>query len=474
MCGIIGIINHKSIASTSCEVYRGLLTLQHRGQDAAGILSFDANKKRFYQHKDLGLVSSVFDSGQLEKLKGNMAIGHTRYATAGTDEREDLQPLVSGQALGVGMVHNGNLLNYRQLEEKLRVNYGQQLLTSNDLEIILNYWSYQTGQGPFSFERAQKAVAKIFEKVIGGYAVVGMVATHGLFAFRDPNGLRPLVLGKKDGAYCICSEDMTLNFLEYQFVRDIAPGELIFINMQGEIQSVIVGRARSASCMFEWVYFSGAESTVEGRSVYGARLALGEYLGQRVQKFIAEGKICPDIVVPIPDTSRPTAIALAEYLKLPYREALIKNRYIYRSFILESHEKREKAVQLKLSPVRSEIEGKNILLIDDSVVRGTTSRRIIALLKKYGAKNITMASACPMIKHPCYYGIDFPVSSELIAHQRSEEAIADMLGLDAMIYLNLDDLPRAIGCSGLCMACLNGDYPTSLEGVGQYSQERRP
>jgi len=489
MCGVLGLITpcNETSASAAFEVYRGLLTLQHRGQDAAGILTYDENSKRFYCHKDLGLAAAVFDQQTIQRLRGNVAIGHTRYATVGSNDREDLQPMMSGYANGVGMAHNGNIVNYYSLKEMLHKKYKQQLLTHNDLEVLINLWVHHVAKNvsttnsedkSFTFEKATTAVEKIFELAVGGFAVVGMVAGVGLFGFRDPNGIRPLALGKRVDAsgtsYILSSETVTMNFLGFEYLRDIAPGEFILIDNDGKIQNKIISNAKRVShCMFEWIYFSAAESVLDGQSVYAARLGLGKVLSRRIKVMIKEGQIAPDIIVAVPDTSRATAIALSEALQIPYREALIKNRYVQRSFILNSHQKREDAVFLKLSPVPSEIAGKRILLVDDSVVRGTTSKRIIALLRKYGAKEVTLVSACPPIRYPCYYGLDFPSGSELIASQYQENEIAKILDADGMVYLDISDLAEALGTNALCKACLDGSYPTDVKDGDLFSTNRR-
>ncbi|MBL6989499.1 MAG: amidophosphoribosyltransferase [Bacteriovoracaceae bacterium] len=488
MCGIIGVvgpfsaIEKNSSSQASYDVYRGLLTLQHRGQDAAGILSFDQTKKRFHHHKQAGLVANVFDKQKLEKLTGDMAIGHNRYATVGGDSQEDLQPMVTGLSHGVAMAHNGNIINYHSLASSFSDKHHMQLLTTNDVEIILNLWSKymcETCDNAFDFKKAFKAVSKVFETVLGGYSVIGVVANAGLIAFCDPNGLRPLILGRKkvgenSYAYCVASETIALNFLEYEYVRDVAPGELIFIDLKGKLQSqvAVLPETGRSNCMFEWAYFSAAESTLEGKSVYGVRLELGKLLAKRVRGLIQKKLIAPDIVVPVPDTSRPAAISLAQELGIPYREALIKNRYIHRSFILDSQQKRERMIELKLSPISSEIKGKKILLVDDSIVRGTTAKRIVALLKKHGAKEITLTSACPPIRYPCFYGIDFPDSTKLLASQKEEDEIAQILGVKKVVYLAIKDLIAAIGSDKLCLACLNNSYPTSTSEGENFAKMR--
>lgn len=488
MCGVIGVIGpiKKPYWSerAAYEAYRGLLTLQHRGQDAAGILTYDFSKRRFIQTKNLGLVATVFNQENLDSLSGEMAIGHTRYATVGSDGVEDLQPMVAPIPYGVGMVHNGNIVNYYQLADELKTKEKTQLLSDNDIEVMLQIWSknlvsnWVGDKRDFDFEMAINASKVLLDRVEGAFALLTMVADAGLIALRDPDGIRPLVLGRKklaedSYAYCVCSETLTLNFLGYDYYRDVQPGELIFISKEGHLQAQQIKRSQKKShCMFEWIYFSGAESTIDSKSVYGARLELGKVLAKKVIDHISNENINPDFVCPVPDTSRTAAIALAEEVKLPYREGLIKNRYIQRSFILNEQEAREKAVELKLSPVQSEIEGKNILLVDDSVVRGTTSKKIISLLKRYGAKNVTLAITCPPLRYACYYGIDFPNSDSLIANNKNEKQIASYVGADSVIYLDEDDVKEAIGISELCMACVNNNYPTNVQGAQVFSERR--
>lgn len=488
MCGVIGVIGpyheEKVPFWAAYEAYRGLLTLQHRGQDAAGVLSFDKDRRKFFGKKELGLVSQALNQSDLEACTGNMAIAHTRYATIGSDGVSDLQPMVTGFPFGVGMVHNGNILNYHSLAKKLGEKFDFQLLTNNDLELMLHLWcqkileNRETVNAPLEFSHVKKAAKAIFSEANGAYALVGMMANVGMFALRDPNGIRPLVLGKRQGKkgeeYCVASETLALNFLGFDFVRDIKPGEVVLITTKGEVYSeVVVGPTRKAHCMFEWVYFAGAESSIEEKSVYSTRLNLGRVLAKKVKESWDKGEISPDFVCPVPDTSRTSSISLAETLKLPYREGLIKNRYIQRSFILNTQDKREKAVELKLSPVKSEIEGKNILLVDDSVVRGTTSQKIIDLLKKNGAKEITLAITCPPLRYGCFYGIDFPQKSELIANGRDLDAIAHWVGANKVIYLDNHDLEEAIGTKSLCMACVDNQYPTDISEGKTFANKRR-
>ena len=409
-----------------------------------------------------------------------MGVGHTRYATVGS--KEDLQPMMTGLPFGVGMVHNGNLVNYHSLAKKMAKKFNIQLLTGNDLELILQMWCcyllQEDGPSGFDFKKGLAAMKKVAAEVEGGYAIIGMVAKEGLIAFRDPKGIRPLVIGRKKVgekySYCICSETVAMNFLGHKYWRSVLPGEFVFIDKEGQIQSDIVKtEKKKAHCMFEWVYFSGAEGVLEERSVYTTRLQLGKRLALKAKEAIKRNEIDPWVVAPVPDTSRTASIALAENLNLPYREVFIKNRYSHRSFILDTQEKRKRTVEFKLSPVCSEIEGKNIMLVDDSIVRGTTSQRIVSLLKEYGAKEVTLAITCPPIRYPCYYGIDFPSPGELIAADRNIDQITKRVGAKKVIYLDEEDLKKAIGIDSLCMACLNNDYPTSVEEGTFFSQLRK-
>lgn len=483
MCGVVGVLHsylssNDVLVDAAYDVYRSLLTLQHRGQDAAGIVGYNFSERKFYSHKDLGLVGQVFNEKVLNSLSGDMAIGHTRYATTGSDSKLDLQPLVTGFPIGLGIAHNGNILNYHEVSRFFSQTRGNQLLTNNDLELFQNFWCQAFSQYKDNFLGALiHGAREIVENLRGAYALVGLVSDQGLFALRDPKGIRPLVLGqKKVGnrlSWIVCSETISLNYLGFTYVRDVAPGEMIFINKSGELFSKVVCEApKLKPCMFEWVYFSGAESSIENKSVYGVRLNLGIGLAKQVKPLIDRGEIKPDIVCPVPDTSRTSAISLAEELGLPYREGLIKNRYTQRSFILKDQESREKAIELKLSPVVSEIKNKNILLVDDSVVRGSTSIKIIELLKKHGAKEVTLAITCPPLRHACFYGIDFASEGQLVANGRTNDQIAKYIGAHKVVYLTNDNLKKSIGLSEVCAGCVDGNYPTKTEGSAEFKKRR--
>lgn len=502
MCGIVGIIGTSEAAR---EAFLSLTTLQHRGQDAAGILSYDASG--FHLVKNIGLVESVFTRENMASLTGDVAIGHARYSTIGRGDVLDVQPLLLSYPFGLGMAHNGNIVNCGELGKDLLSRGRRHLMTRSDTEVILNLFAEGlavspagNGQTDLEFEHICSAVKTIFKRVNGSYSIVTLVADQGLVAFRDPAGIRPLVLGKKQvapssaspgatemhrssTAYIVASESVALSFLGYELVRDIQPGEVLWIDKLGQVHSSVLAFQDFRHCMFEWVYFASPESIIDGVSVYGARIQLGKHLARLIKKQIDERKIEADIIVPVPETSRIAAIALAEELAIPYREVLIKNRYIKRTFILDSQEKRQKAVNLKLSPVRSEIEGKKVILVDDSIVRGTTSKKIIDLVRQAGATKIYFVSTCPPIRYPCYYGIDFPVQAELIASGRDLKQIEQELGADAVIYQNQEGLQDSIRIlaaaatltarAGMaradaaesyipCMACLDGMYPTDI------------
>lgn len=454
MCGIIGISN---LENASIDVFKGLLMLQHRGQDSAGILTYDEETNRFNLVKNLGFVSQVFKEEDLQNLKGKWGIGHTRYSTIGKIDKNDIQPMIENFPYGTGAVHNGNIENYLEIKNEVEAT-SRYLLTKNDLEVLMHYFAQgllKYNQNDF-FQTVKKSVSDIFQKFKGGYSYLSLIAGRGMVAFCDPKGIRPLILGKKEESYIFVSESNVLSFLGYEFVRDLKPGEIVYIDENNNFYSEVITQNQKASaCMFEWVYFSSAESTWKNKNMYQVRLNLGNHLAEKIKDLNLE----IDIVSPVPDTSRSAGIGLAETLNLPYREVLIKNRYVQRSFILNTQEKRKEAVNIKFSVVRELVEGKNILLVDDSIVRGTTSRKIVDLLRSYGANKIYMASTCPPITNPCFYGIAFPSKEELVMGQKTCDELAIELNADGVIFTDINDLKKSIDTDELCLGCLTGDYP---------------
>ena len=493
MCGVVGIMGTPDAAR---EAFLALTTLQHRGQDAAGILSYD--ESGFHRVKNLGLVESVFTRENMATLTGDIAIAHNRYSTVGRGDIGEVQPLVINYPFGLGMVHNGNIVNGVELAKELKSKSRRHLLTRSDTEILLNLLADELAKSADSsgestdamkFENICAAVQAICKRANGSFSVVTLIADHGLVAFRDPFGIRPLAYGKKavtpsktqpsGEAHMFVSESVALDFCGYELVKNLEPGEVVYIDMQGKVHSRVIAARERRHCMFEWIYFASPESVIDQVPVYGSRLELGKQLANRVKKELAQRGLSADLVVPVPETSRIAAITLAEELGVPYREVLIKNRYIKRTFILDSQDKRQKAVNLKLSPVKSEIKGKKILLVDDSIVRGTTSKKIIELVRKAGAEKVYIVSTCPPIRKPCFYGIDFPSEKELIAGELTHEEIEKELQADAVIYQTLEGLQSAIADAESpapggkpfgfkpCMACLDGKYPTDISTSGK-------
>ena len=472
MCGIIGIIG---TSQAPLETYQGLLLLQHRGQDAAGILNYDFDDHQYSLEKNQGFVDKVFTPESLAQMSGQMSIGHTRYSTVGKLDINDVQPMTLNYPYGLGIAHNGNLVNFDELKDFLTQKKKRFLFSKNDGEVLINlisdYLAYILKKNEFEHtefhpEILFSAIRYLFEYAKGGYSIVGTIAPFGLFACKDPNGIRPLILGKKsteqEDCYALASESFVLEFLGYKVERDLEPGEIIFISKDGKLHSSIINPDKKKQCMFEWVYFSNPESTLDGKSIYTSRLNLGRSLSKKIKKLIQDNEISPDFVVPVPETSKIAATAISEELALPLRPVLNKNRYIQRSFILNTQDSRENAVRLKLLPIKEDIVGKNLLVIDDSIVRGTTSKRIVKMLKDAGAKEVYFASTCPPITHPCGYGIDFPNSEDLIAFNKTKEEITDLLGCNKVIYQTEDDLKSVLG-EKICSACLTGDYPTGKE-----------
>jgi amidophosphoribosyltransferase len=466
MCGIVGITGSQNASE---KVQQGLLILQHRGQDSAGITSHDYKNAKFYTHKDLGQVAQVFGSKELAKLQGEVAIGHTRYSTIGEIKESDLQPMMVTYPYTVAMAHNGNLSNYLELKKEL-TNKGHFFTSDNDLEVLLHLLTANLSKSTHSefFEKLSFAVKEIINTAEGGYSVVATVGGEGLMAFRDRYGIRPLVYGVKRNSdqtlsHCFASETSVLNFLGFQLIGEVGPGELILVQPDGSLLKKDLMKVDKLPCMFEWIYFAGAESSIESRSVYETRLNLGRELATRISAWEGANEI--DIVVPVPDTSRASAIALSEDLKKPYREVLIKNRYVQRSFIENGQDRRKMTVNLKFNVIREQVEGKNILLVDDSIVRGTTSKKIVNLLREHGAKNVYLASTCPPIVSPCFYGIDFPQTTELVAANRTERELEAHLNVEKVFYNDISNLYEALGKINFCRSCLNSEYPYPVRGV---------
>jgi len=443
MCGIIAIIDKDNEIIDNAAI--SLSSLQHRGQDASGIITSEGDE--VFVKKELDGVHRVFTRQERESLKGKMGVGHTRYATQGKITLDDAQPLLTKTNPKIAIALNGNAINYFDLKEEFLKN-GKKLHTSVDTEIILKIFAEHYYKTRDFFEAARK----VLQKVRGAYSIVGMISGKGIFAIRDPYGIRPLVLGKKDNSYIFASETVAFQVIDYDYVRDVEPGEAVFISKDLKIEDRIVMQKGRAHCMFEWVYFASPNSMLEGRSVYKARLALGNLLSRNINRDNA------DVVIPVPDSGRTAAIKLSEDSKIKYREGLIKDRNVQRTFIMSSQKTREEHVKLKLRPIISILNNKRVAVVDDSIVRGTTSKRIIQTLKKGGVKSVTFVSACPPIRYPCFYGIDFATKKELVASDKSIEGIRKHLEADGLVYATVDDLRNAIR-RDVCMACITGEYP---------------
>ncbi|WP_096084521.1 amidophosphoribosyltransferase [Agaribacterium haliotis] len=444
MCGIVGIVGKSDV---NLALYDALTMLQHRGQDAAGIMTCDRGK--FAQQKALGLVKDVFRTRHMQRLVGNTGIGHVRYPTAGSSGPALAQPFYVNSPYGIALAHNGNLTNSAQLSEDLFKADLRHVNTDSDSEVLLNVFAHELQlQGKLKPEAEDifNAVSGVHKRVRGGYAAVAMIASYGLVAFRDVNGIRPLVFGAREveggKEYMIASESVALDTLGFELIRDVAPGEAIFISSDGEFHSrQCADNAKLTPCIFEHVYFARPDSIMDGVSVYKARLRQGEKLAEKIMQEFPEHDI--DVVVPIPDSSRVAGQAVAQTMGLKFREGLVKNRYIGRTFIMPGQQMRKKSVRQKLNAIRLEFEGKNVLLVDDSIVRGTTCKQIIQMAREAGAKKVYFASAAPPVAFPNVYGIDMPTSKELIANGLSNEQVCEAIGADHLIYQDLDDLVAA-------------------------------
>ncbi|HEX4326232.1 MAG TPA: amidophosphoribosyltransferase [Burkholderiales bacterium] len=447
MCGVVGVVAKTPVNQL---LYDGLLLLQHRGQDAAGIVT--AAGKSFYMHKSMGLVRDVFRTRNMRDLPGHVGIAHCRYPTAGSSANPaEAQPFYVNSPFGITLAHNGNLTNSEQLRQEMFRQDLRHINTGSDSEVLLNVLAHELEMGIKSVKLDPsgifQAVARVHQRVRGAYAVVALIAGHGLLAFRDPYGIRPLCLGRANNGngeeHMVASESVALEGLGYEFVRDVAPGEAIFVDMDGNFFSQQCAKNATLNpCIFEYVYLARPDSQIDGVSVYAARLKLGEFLAEKVKAMGLVDKI--DVVMPIPDSSRPAAMQLAMKLNLDYREGFIKNRYIGRTFIMPGQAVRKKSVRQKLNAIGVEFKGKNVLIVDDSIVRGTTSREIVSMAREAGAAKVFFASAAPPVRFANVYGIDMPTRHELIATGRNDAEIAREIGADLLIYQDLDALERAV------------------------------
>ncbi|MFT5788882.1 MAG: amidophosphoribosyltransferase [Shewanella sp.] len=444
MCGIVGIVGQSSVNQT---IYDALTVLQHRGQDAAGIVTVDGYAFRL--RKANGLVKDVFEPKHMQRLQGSAGIGHVRYPTAGSSSASEAQPFYVNSPFGISLAHNGNLTNTVELHERL-VKQRRHVNTTSDSEVLLNLLADElqhTTNHNLSADDVFNSVVRVHELTRGAYAVVAMILGQGLVAFRDPFGIRPLVLGKHETPtgteYMVASESVALDAVGFEFMRDVAPGEAVYISLKGELYTRQCAHSPSYSpCIFEFVYFARPDSTIDKVSVYSSRVNMGTMLGEKIKKEWEDHDI--DVVIPIPETSCDIALEIARHMDLPYRQGFVKNRYIGRTFIMPGQQERKKSVRRKLNAIKAEFKDKNVLLVDDSIVRGTTSEQIIQMARDAGAKKVYFASAAPEIRFPNVYGIDMPTTNELIAHGRDVEEITKLIGADGMIFQSLPDLIEAV------------------------------
>lgn len=447
MCGIVGIAGANPVNQS---IYDALTVLQHRGQDAAGIATIDGNNG-FRLRKANGLVKDVFETRHMLRLKGTIGIGHVRYPTAGSSSASEAQPFYVNSPFGITLAHNGNLTNAHLLRRQLFETARRHINTTSDSEILLNVLAYELDRFdhfPLEPDNIFAAVAAMHKKLRGAYACVALIIGHGLLAFRDPFGIRPLVLGKRtleDGRheYMVASESVALDTLGFEFLRDVAPGEAVYITEQGQLFThQCAENPQLMPCLFEYVYFARPDSFIDKISVYNARLRMGQKLGAKIAKEWEDLQI--DVVIPIPETSCDIALEIAHILNKPYRQGFVKNRYVGRTFIMPGQQERRKSVRRKLNANRAEFRDKNVLLIDDSIVRGTTSEQIVELAREAGAKKVYFASAAPEVRFPNVYGIDMPNANELIAHGREVDEIRKLIGADGLIFQDLSDLIAAV------------------------------
>ena len=470
MCGIVGIVSHQAVAQT---IYDSLLVLQHRGQDSAGIVVCDHNKLNL--RKGNGQVSDVFHTRHMLNLTGTMGIGHVRYPTAGCSSSAEAQPFYVNSPYGITLAHNGNLTNVEQLKAELYQSDLRHINTESDSEVLLNVFAHELascGSLNLTPDEIFTAITETHKRIEGAYAVVMMLTGKGIIGFRDPRGIRPMVYGKRESAqgneYMIASESVALQTSGFELIGDLQPGEAIFIDSSGNVHRRLCSASSKLNpCIFEYVYLARPDSIIDDIYVYKARLRMGVKLARKILRQMPQHDI--DVVIPIPDTSRPAAIELAFHLGVKFREGFIKNRYIGRTFIMPGQTMRKKSVRRKLNPIDIEFKGKNVLLVDDSIVRGTTSKQIIQMAREAGARKVYIASAAPPVRYPNVYGIDMPAANELVAHGRSEAEIAEFIGADWLIYQELDDLIDAVQKGNRRIkkfdcSCFDGKYVTKTVG----------
>jgi len=472
MCAITGIFTEKP--NVCLSIYNALTVLQHRGQDAAGMATCD-NNGVLKMHKDNGLVRDVFDEQNIIHLTGQYGLGHTRYPTAGSSSNSEAQPFYVNSPFGLVLAHNGNLVNASTLSNQLYKNDLRHLNTKSDSEVLLNIFAHalhKKAHSDLKISDIFSAVDELHDRVNGAYAVIIMILGYGILAFRDPHGIRPLVYGQKKGKnHMFSSESVALDCLGYdQNVRDLAPGEAIFVDSKGKKNTHIYPKSKKNSpCIFEYVYLARPDSTMDSINVYNSRLSMGKYLANKIKKELSDEELKDiDIVIPIPDTSRTSALPISIELNKKLREGFVKNRYIGRTFIMPGQKVRKKSVKQKLNTVSSVFKNKNVLLIDDSIVRGNTSKQIVQMAREAGAKKVIFASASPPITFPNVYGIDMPYVKELIAYNKTNDEICAEIGADKLIYQDLDDLISAVKESNpkiksFDTSCFDGKYIT--EGV---------
>jgi amidophosphoribosyltransferase len=468
MCGIVGVISKTPVNQL---IYDALLLLQHRGQDAAGIVTMQGTK--CFMHKARGMVRDVFRTRNMRALPGSVGLGQVRYPTAGNAySEEEAQPFYVNAPFGIVLVHNGNLTNAQALKAELFDVDRRHINTESDTEVLLNVLAHELERNgrdvPLTPQAIFKAVGAVHKRVRGSYAVIALIAGHGLLAFRDPYGIRPLCFGEAElhegREVMVASESVVLEGTGHKLVRDVAPGEAIFIDLDGKVHAQQCAENPTLHpCMFEFVYLARPDSVMDGISVYQARLNMGETLAQRVISTMPPNEI--DVVIPVPESSRPSAMQLAQKIGKPYREGFVKNRYVGRTFIMPGQGMRKKSVRQKLNAIATEFKGRAVLLVDDSIVRGTTSKEIVQMAREAGARKVYLASAAPPVRYPNVYGIDMPTKSELIAHERSVEEIRAFIGADALIYQDVDAMKRVVGAlnpqvAGFEASCFDGCYVT--------------